>query len=1520
MAGIIAETGDPHDATGAAVEDLLFLALQERGISVLERRSLGWVLAERNLASLSELDPAGFHRYLPHVRFLVKGRLTVTPARAFVLRVALIDVGSGAEETAREAHGVYPGDLSKALPPLADQLVQSVSGTTQPIARRKPPLGFTRLPEVALTFFRGVEYTLGGRPDLGVAWFSEAVREDGEFLVARLWTCRAYERLGFPDLAEASRNELRASPLGARFMAFSEADGRQPTGRLTVSLMPEADLDTNLITKLETILRKVPGLKLFDPSAIPALASEADLDLSGWMDPSSPLLGLGWHMSDAILQVRMAGNDQEVILLLLDTSSGAALWQEKVDLNREDAIKRAVQNATVALKQNLQTPPQYQIPPVSGWAGGATNSTDHAQQQAIYDFADKLRQAAGNPRDAAALIALADRYRYDFRFPRYNSRSNYLHGIEDFEHPEHRAVLLSRAMDCIPNNDSDLLLKLAHCFQPTSTNRHILFSRAIAAIDQSQPDALARYLHVFRSFDNEQRIKAIAEDPTLIARSCAADFECKMALYETGIDFFLVDDYTNAFRLLGPVAESFFSTYGDAMARFNEDQMKRNTDRHNNYLTNRYDQFFEAEAGVYYVAALSAIKVEKDAEARRFLEWVRPLMTAMARFPNGPSRWIMRNWKLDGYAHREWQTKARSLGGIMEKENQRYGIEVNQLDAELRRRAGETVELEPVTNSIGITPPAVDPSVTNRYLWAQVGSPSIQRSYQDHYDVINRHFLACHQQKSLSEAALKAFLGELNWAAVWALRPEDRTPLNDLVADVAPIFAWPQQVHLWAAIGEYSQAQQILDAHYSSEAPNPGASTGLLRAVEMKAQWVLAREGYDAWLQFLDAHTNVFSLDARVNARIEAGSFSEALKLMPSPSNTASAFLQARLMILAGREQEAAESLKTLADSSFGEERQKFLRVLVRLRTLKSFYTPPGIRKHNQQFDGLAPVLPRTGSPIETDVRLGLTPVRQANGTSACAVNGNASLGFNQYGQDIIPSVLDLIRQTMDDDLNYFSKTYLDRVLAIAKRAMQTPAENGSTGDLPVAGPSTNDKPFLRPEHAARIVESFRSDPGLAFAAIQVSPVESTLILRAQMAWTLTDLQPFLSGRYDPWEAIIPGQSLEFYRLFFAYARELNSNQHMILQALDSALGSQPPPDIAEEFKETLDAAIDQISWTGRNYSMACCIAIRHGAAAGIEGLLRIPDSEEWSLSESVLYLRSYIDLPPGETEALQLLKAQAGRWIWNPARRKYELPASAGDTLKTSPTRSPVDLKPPEQSKPWTVDLGDEVTMTMVWIPPGEYEMGSPLSETGRTTHGDWNDVNPTPVKLTNGFWMGKFEVTQEQWERVMGTNPSRFKGAQYPVDQVSWLDCQAFVKKLNQTPDVQRQIIGKTFRLPTEAEWEYACRAGTRTRYYSGEADSDLDRSGWFKENSKRLHPVGLKEPNAWGLYDMHGNVWEWCQDRRSGNMSAEPLEGFLCVHRGGSWMDKATQCRAASRLWRWPSFTFPYLGFRVVLSDTP
>jgi len=200
--------------------------------------------------------------------------------------------------------------------------------------------------------------------------------------------------------------------------------------------------------------------------------------------------------------------------------------------------------------------------------------------------------------------------------------------------------------------------------------------------------------------------------------------------------------------------------------------------------------------------------------------------------------------------------------------------------------------------------------------------------------------------------------------------------------------------------------------------------------------------------------------------------------------------------------------------------------------------------------------------------------------------------------------------------------------------------------------------------------------------------------------------------------------------------------------------------------------------------------------------------------------------------------------------------------------------------------------------------------------------------VTITKPFYMAKLETTQEQYMQVMGTNPSNFKGVNLPVEQVSWGDAQEFCKKVSEKT-------GHTVRLPTEAECEFACRAGTTTTYYSGDKVADLARVAWYGANIgasigglwPRLglgstHPVGQKEPNAWGLYDMHGNVWEWCADWQeqykpeAGVDPQGPPEGQGRVLRGGSWNYDAGNCRAANRNGSNPDYRGDFIGFRVVV----
>ncbi|MCY3018000.1 MAG: formylglycine-generating enzyme family protein [Planctomycetota bacterium] len=196
------------------------------------------------------------------------------------------------------------------------------------------------------------------------------------------------------------------------------------------------------------------------------------------------------------------------------------------------------------------------------------------------------------------------------------------------------------------------------------------------------------------------------------------------------------------------------------------------------------------------------------------------------------------------------------------------------------------------------------------------------------------------------------------------------------------------------------------------------------------------------------------------------------------------------------------------------------------------------------------------------------------------------------------------------------------------------------------------------------------------------------------------------------------------------------------------------------------------------------------------------------------------------------------------------------------------------------------------------------------------WDESPAHAVTLTKAIYIGGCEVTQEQYEQVMGANPSQIKGARLPVERVCWDDAQEFCNKV-------REKTGLTVRLPTEAEWEFACRAGTTTTYYSGDAEADLGRAAWYSANSKNTtHPVGQKEPNAFGLHDMHGNVEEWCRNWHGVYMpEAEvdpqgPPEGDFGVLRGGDWGDDPEACRSAVRLSYSPGARDDEVGFRVVV----
>ncbi|MEO8269667.1 MAG: SUMF1/EgtB/PvdO family nonheme iron enzyme [Aureliella sp.] len=231
---------------------------------------------------------------------------------------------------------------------------------------------------------------------------------------------------------------------------------------------------------------------------------------------------------------------------------------------------------------------------------------------------------------------------------------------------------------------------------------------------------------------------------------------------------------------------------------------------------------------------------------------------------------------------------------------------------------------------------------------------------------------------------------------------------------------------------------------------------------------------------------------------------------------------------------------------------------------------------------------------------------------------------------------------------------------------------------------------------------------------------------------------------------------------------------------------------------------------------------------------------------------------------------------------------------------------------------ITNSVGMKLISISAGSFIMGSPEHEVGR-------HPNETSHKVTisEAFYLGQFEVTQDEFEKVTGTNPSSITGSLHPVETLGWKDAVAFCKQLSELPE--EKAAGRAYRLPTEAEWECACRAGSETPFSFGESAKLLHDHAWYAENSKNQHhPVGEKKPNQWGLYDMQGNVYEWCNDWYDDYPSEAvidpqgPIRGSERVVRGGSWVvANDLHFRSSQRSNYVPTNRSPLLGFRVALN---
>ncbi|GHU14030.1 hypothetical protein AGMMS50225_25070 [Betaproteobacteria bacterium] len=264
---------------------------------------------------------------------------------------------------------------------------------------------------------------------------------------------------------------------------------------------------------------------------------------------------------------------------------------------------------------------------------------------------------------------------------------------------------------------------------------------------------------------------------------------------------------------------------------------------------------------------------------------------------------------------------------------------------------------------------------------------------------------------------------------------------------------------------------------------------------------------------------------------------------------------------------------------------------------------------------------------------------------------------------------------------------------------------------------------------------------------------------------------------------------------------------------------------------------------------------------------------------------------------------------MFNSTRFQHQL--AHGVLLTAFATLLPLSASA-QTDKTFTNSIGTE----FILIPAGSFIMGSDK----KTERAEDDETPQHRVSISQAFYLGKYEVTQGEWEAVMGSNPSKFKGRSNPVEQVSWDDVQTFIQRLNAKEGTRK------YRLPTEAEWEYAARAGIKSTYSFGDDAGQLGTYAWYNGNSgSQTHPVGQKKPSPWGLYDMHGNVWEWVNDWYDGSYygrspstdPAGPSSGQYRVLRGGSWYGSAGSLRSGIRRGSTPDPRNDNFGFRLARS---
>lgn len=407
-------------------------------------------------------------------------------------------------------------------------------------------------------------------------------------------------------------------------------------------------------------------------------------------------------------------------------------------------------------------------------------------------------------------------------------------------------------------------------------------------------------------------------------------------------------------------------------------------------------------------------------------------------------------------------------------------------------------------------------------------------------------------------------------------------------------------------------------------------------------------------------------------------------------------------------------------------------------------------------------------------------------------------------------------------------------------------------------------------------------------------------------AWLRT--QPFAHGDLKPDNIIVrPDGSLTLVDYDGMFVPAMAGQLSPTLSTRDFTHPLRTPAD----FDETIDDfALASIALSLKAISLSPALLEQYGTSGRL--LFSADDYHNLTHCQALSALPPLLSDPSLATLYGLFLLAMAQKNLAYCSFRLFDLPKPKGFPALT-PFGSPVPL-PTVASQPTSVltFTVNGVSFDMVRVEGGTFTMGA-TPEQGDDAD---DDEKPAHEVTLDSYYIGKTEVTQALWEAVMGNNPSRFKGLNHPVEKVSWNDCQAFISKLN-------QMTGKTFRLPTEAQWEYAARGGRQSQGYKYAGSNNLDEVAWYHDNSNRqTHDVGTKRPNELGLYDMSGNVWEWCSDWY-GSYSSTPQtnptgssSGAYRVLRGGGWYYFAWYSRVSCRDINYPDYRFNEFGLRLSL----